>query len=348
MPTPPPAPELRIPVILLTGFLGSGKTTRLNRMLAEAPLTAVVMNEFGEVGLDHQLLEHSQGPLALLSGGCVCCQIQGSLAPTLRNLWLARAEGRVPAYVRLIIETTGLADPAPVAATLVGDRWLAERHRLAGIVTCVDAEFGLAQLDAHVEARRQVASADRLLLTKTDRVAAAVLAPLRQRLAELNPGLEPVVVSADAPAATFLSDPDLFEAGSDPTTAQRWLAARRYRPVQADPGERGIRAFQLRFERSLPRLGVMSALEMLQSFRGAQLLRMKAIVDFSGEARPTVLHAVQHVLYPPRQLAEWPDGARLSQFVFIVDGLDPGTVEKLLTDFAAAAEQGALAQKGMA
>ena len=151
---PPPSFDL-IPVTLLTGFLGSGKTTLLNHLLRHQPLTAVVMNEFGEIGLDHQLLEESRGPLALLSGGCVCCQIQGTLAPTLKNLWMARDSGKLPPYARIVIETTGIADPAPILDTLLNERWIAARHRLDGVVTLVDAVLGEGQLADYPEARRQ-------------------------------------------------------------------------------------------------------------------------------------------------------------------------------------------------
>lgn len=335
-----------IPVTLLTGFLGSGKTTVLNKLLKRLPLTAVVMNEFGEVGLDHQLLEEQRGPLALLSGGCVCCQVQGSLAPTLKNLWLARDKGDLPPYERLIIETTGIADPAPIIATLVQDRWLAARHRLDGIVTTVDAVFGAGQLAAHEEARRQVAVADRLLLTKTDLADATAVDEVKAVLAELNPAA-PILTVLDGevdPAAILGA-----ERRSTPAEARRWLAADRYpsagqnllggRPT-ADAGHTDrIRAFSLRFDQPLDPQAVSAALEMLTAFRPTQLLRMKAILNLVGEPGPVVLHGVQHVIYPPARLENWPDEDRSSRFVFIVDGLEESFVAKLLADFTRATAQ---------
>ncbi|NTV94383.1 MAG: GTP-binding protein [Thiobacillus sp.] len=339
-----------IPVTLLTGFLGSGKTTVLNHLLKELPLTAVVMNEFGEVGLDHQLLEVTRGPLALLSGGCVCCQIQGALAPTLKNLWMARDKGDLPPYERLIIETTGIADPAPILATLTGDRWLAARHTLDGIVTTVDAMFGPGQLDEHPEARRQVAVADRLLLTKTDLATPEAVALANRRLAELNPAA-PVLTVLQGEVAP---DDILGAAAAAQASPRRWLAANRYRPARLlgnapvpDHAD-GIRAFSLSFDEPLDWQGVAAALEMLVAFRARHLLRMKAILNLAGEDRPTVLHGVQHVMYPPTQLPAWPDADRSSRFVFIVSDLDEAFVAKLLVDFTQAARQGHLSSPSVA
>jgi G3E family GTPase len=336
-----------IPVSLLTGFLGSGKTTVLNHLLKNQPLTAVVMNEFGEVGLDHQLLEETRGPLALLSGGCVCCQIQGALAPTLKNLWMSRDKGELPRYERLIIETTGIADPAPIIATLVQDRWLAARHQLDGIVTTVDAGFGLGQLAEHEEACKQVAVADRLLLTKTDLADSATLTRLKDRLTDLNPAapILPVLNGEVDPSALFGA-----ERRTSPDEARHWLAADRYpaagrpllggqaQPARAEHVDR-IRAFSLSFDQPLDGQAVMAALEMLTAFRPTHLLRMKAILNLAGETRPVVLHGVQHVMYPPTYLERWPDEDRRSRFVFIVYDLDEAFVSKLLTDFTQAAGQ---------
>lgn len=341
-----------IPVTLLTGFLGSGKTTLLNRLLRDVPLTAVVMNEFGEVGLDHRLLGETRGPLALLSGGCVCCQVQGALAPTLKNLWLGRQGGQLPPYERVIIETTGIADPAPILDTLLRDRWVAARHRLDGILTTVDAQFGAAELDAHFEAERQVAVADRLLLTKTDLAGAAAAAELRQRLNALNPAAPVLTVVRGEVDAAQLFDLNLAKDGEGAADARQWLAFHRYRPVRLGTSPQGggphlqrIRAFSLSFDAPLDWLAVQAALEMLVAFRAQNLLRLKAILNLAGRDRPLMLQGVQHVLYPPTELPAWPDEDRCSRIVFITADLDEGFVARLLDDFARAAASGLLGHK---
>ena len=342
-------PRELLPVTLLTGFLGSGKTTVLNHLLRHLPLTAVVMNEFGEIGLDHQLLEESRGPLALLSGGCVCCQIQGTLAPTLKNLYMARSSGKLPPYERIIIETTGIADPAPILDTLLNERWLAARHKLDGVVTTVDAVFGLQQLEAHFEAARQVAVADRLLLSKTDLATPEQIAALTARLAELNPAapIDTVLNGRIDPArVTHLG---LFNPLDKHPDVAKWLAHQRYKPASrtllggkaqvatVPMHDTRIQAFSLTFDEPLDWHGVLSALEMLQAFRPQNLLRMKALVNVKGKANPVVLHGVQHLLYPPAELPAWPDDDRRSRFVFITSDLESGFVAKLLNDFTQAA-----------
>ena len=342
-------PRELLPVTLLTGFLGSGKTTVLNHLLRHLPLTAVVMNEFGEIGLDHQLLEESRGPLALLSGGCVCCQIQGTLAPTLKNLYMARSSGKLPPYERIIIETTGIADPAPILDTLLNERWLAARHKLDGVVTTVDAVFGLQQLEAHFEAARQVAVADRLLLSKTDLAAPEQIVALTARLAELNPAapIDTVLNGRINPArVTHLG---LFNPLDKHPDVAKWLAHQRYKPASrtllggkaqvatVPMHDTRIQAFSLTFDEPLDWHGVLSALEMLQAFRPQNLLRMKALVNVKGKANPVVLHGVQHLLYPPAELQAWPDDDRRSRFVFITSDLEAGFVAKLLNDFTQAA-----------
>ena len=341
-------PDL-LPVTLLTGFLGSGKTTVLNHLLRHLPLTAVVMNEFGEIGLDHQLLEESRGPLALLSGGCVCCQIQGTLAPTLKNLYMARSSGKLPPYERIIIETTGIADPAPILDTLLNERWLAARHKLDGVVTTVDALFGTQQLEAHFEAARQVAVADRLLLSKTDLATPEQIATLQARLAELNPAAPIYPVSHGEIDPALVTHLGLFNPLDKHPDVVKWLAHQRYRPAartllggkasmaQTEMHDARIRAFSLTFDDPLDWHGVLSALEMLQAFRPQNLLRMKALVNVRGKPNPVVLHGVQHLLYPPAELPNWPDDDRRSRFVFITADLEEDFVAKLLADFTQAA-----------
>lgn len=344
-----------VPVTLLTGFLGSGKTTVLNQLLKRLPLTAVVMNEFGEVGLDHQLLEETRGPLALLSGGCVCCQVQGSLAPTLKNLWLGRQDGTLPPFERIIIETTGIADPAPILETLLRDRYVSAHMRMDGVVTSVDAVLADGQLDDHPEALRQIAVADRLLLTKTDLANTENVAALRQRLHQLNPAAPMHVVDHGDIDPALIMNCGLFRPEDKHPDVLRWLAESRYKPAggsltglrrapAAPTHTRGIRSFCISFEQPLDWLGLTAALEMLMSFRAKHILRMKALVNAIGEDKPLVLHAVQHVFHAPATLPEWPDADRRSRFVFITDALDEDFVRRLLTDFALPAVPG-LAQK---
>jgi G3E family GTPase len=337
-----------LPITLLTGFLGSGKTTVLNHLVRTLPRTAILMNEFGEVALDHQLLQKMEGPMALLSGGCVCCTISGSLSPTLKNLWMARQKGDIPAFERVIIETTGIADPAPVLDNLLHDNWVRARFRLDGVVTTVDALFGMGQLDEHFEAVKQVAVADRLLLTKTDLASAEAVAALRERLAALNPAADIVTVMHGEVDPATIRNLGLWNAETRAPEVARWLKPQRYQPAGA-PSRLGgkpqiaqhdtrIRAFSVVLDAPLDRYGLQSALSMLTSFRAENLLRFKALVNLAGEDKPVVLHGVQHVLYPEVTLDAWPDDDHRSRFVFIVRDLEPEFVSKLLVDFSGAAQ----------
>ncbi len=339
-------PEL-LPVTLLTGFLGSGKTTLLNQLIRRLPRTAVVMNEFGEISLDHDLLEKMEGPMAVLSGGCVCCTVSGALSPTLKNLYMARERGDIPRFERVVIETTGIADPAPILDTLLNDPWVRARFRMDGIVTTVDAVLGEAQLDSYFEAARQAAVADRLILTKTDLASAAEREALQARLAELNPAAEQLTAVKGEMDFGRILDLGLFNAKDKIPDVQKWLNEQRYKPARAgglmggkpatDSHDNRIRAFSVIIDPPIQPAGLQAALEMLVGFRSEYLLRFKAIVNLAGHEKPVILHGVQHVLYPEAELDHWPGTDRRSRFVFIVRDLEPGFVAKVLEDFAAAA-----------
>lgn len=350
---PSPIPEL-VPVTLLTGFLGSGKTTLLNQLIRRLPRTAVVMNEFGEISLDHDLLEKMEGPMAVLSGGCVCCTVVGSLSPTLKNLYMARECGDIPRFERVVIETTGIADPAPILDTLLNDPWVRARFRMDGVVTTVDVVLGEAQIESYFEAAKQVAVADRLVLTKIDLAEDEELAALRRGLSELNPAAEQIVAVKGEMDFGRILNLGLFNARDKIPDVQRWLNEQRYKPAKAggvmgkNPTDAGhdsrIRSFSVIIDQPIPPAGLQAALEMLVGFRSEYLLRFKAIVNLAGRDKPIVLHGVQHVLYPEAELDRWPGDDRRSRFVFIVRDLEPEFVAKVLEDFTRATSLPAPAQ----
>ena len=328
------------PITVLTGFLGAGKTTLLNRLVRRPELsgTAVLVNEFGEIGLDHILMEKIDDTTALLPSGCLCCAVRGDLARALRDLLPRIRDGEV---VRVVIETTGLADPAPIVQTLMGDVSIALRYRLDGIVTIVDAVHAMGQLDDHAEAVRQVAMADRIVLSKTD--LAADTARLIARLRGLNPGAPVVTADHGAIEPAAILDAGLFDAEGKIGDVRRWLdeAAFATDPTgRPDPNRHDahIQSFCLTYEEPLHWHGVGTCLEMLIGTRGESLLRIKGILNLVGQSRPVAIHGVQHLFHEPVLLEAWPAGdPRTSRIVFITRDLDRATVEAGLQAFEAAA-----------
>jgi G3E family GTPase len=326
----------RLPVSLITGFLGSGKTTLLNRLLRHDDMkdSAVIINEYGEVSLDHLLVERVDGEVAVLASGCICCTIRSDLEETLRTLLVRRDRGEVPPFRRILVETTGLADPAPIIQLLLNNPLVSHFLRLDTVVTTVDAANAMHQLDHQFEAVKQVALADRLLITKSDLV--SNVDTLVQRLRRLNPGarIESVMHGAIDPA-------DLFGAGLvDPekkaVDVARWLNEQAF-ASSGDPAhahhdhtnhshahhghDTGIASFVIAFDEPLDWMVVSNWLAYLRSARGADLLRVKGILNLRDEPVPIVIHGVHHVFHPPVALREWPDSDRRSRIVFITRGI---------------------------
>jgi G3E family GTPase len=304
-----------IPLVLLTGFLGSGKTTLLNRLLAQPDMadTLVIINEYGAASLDHLLVAHSAEQQVIeLASGCVCCTLRSDLAQTLRDAPWRFARGGRRQFERVIIETTGLADPAPVLRTLMQDGRLAARYAHATTLTTVDATHARGQLDAHPEVLRQITGADRLLVSKSDLATPADVAGLRDTLARLNP-FAPHTDLRDDVRAT-----ELFAPAAPGVVRYRPVA-----PSTADAGH-GVRADRFVLDAPVSAARLSGWLSAWPSIAGPALLRMKALIDVV-DMPPAVLHGVQHTLYPEQRLAAWPgdgDGTnRRSTLVFITQGM---------------------------
>ncbi|MEB2847694.1 GTP-binding protein [Rhizobiales bacterium RZME27] len=361
----------RIPVSILTGFLGAGKSTLLNRILKDPATkdTAVIINEFGEVGIDNLLVESSRDTLLQLSNGCLCCTIRGELVDTLATLIDQVQTKKLQPIRRVVIETTGLADPAPVMQSVMGNPVIAQNFELDGVITVVDAVNGLSTLDRHPEAVKQAAVADRLIISKQGMADADVVAALKARLAVLNPRA-PMIDgdSIDAGTAVILAN-GLYDPETKIADVGRWLRdematdhhdhARHdhhhghhhhdhehhahdkhehsHHDHHHDVNRHGddIRSFSMIHDKPISPMAIEMFVDLLRSAHGEKLLRMKAVVALSDNPdRPLVLHGVQSIFHRPERLAKWPEGSdRRTRMVLITQGMPEAFVKDLFAAF---------------
>jgi len=340
----------RMPVALITGFLGSGKTTLLNHILRDPRMakSLVLVNEFGEIGLDHLFVQSVDGDMVLLKSGCVCCTIKGDLERTLRDIARQRQAQALPPFDRVLIETTGLADPAPIIALLLNNPMTAHDYRLDAVVATVDLVHGAAQLDAQPEALKQAAVADRVLMTKGDLASDDQRATLEQRLAALNPGAPRFEVRHGTVDPALLFDAGPFDPDGKIDKVRDWLAAESveahhrhghhhhghdhddhhaHAPVDPNRHDARITSFCLTWEEPLHWDVFNRWLSAVRASWADRLLRVKGVLSVIGEDQPLVVHGVHHVFHPPTLLARWPDDDRRSRLVFITRDLARADVE---------------------
>jgi G3E family GTPase len=319
-----------IPVSIITGFLGSGKTTLLNKLLQHASLknTLVIINEFGEIGIDHLLVSAPDENVRLLSSGCLCCELRGDLVDTLTELSVKRAGGDIPPYDRILIETTGLADPVSIVQTIVADPTLSPLHELDTVIGVIDALHGVSQLASHAEAVKQIALSDVVLISKGDLVGDGELAAVERAVRHINGGAEVLT------AVSGEVDPELLlnRGAADPTgrmlELERWLSTDRStsRTASSSPHGPDVQTHTLCFDRPATAAGLATWLSMLGRFLGPALLRVKGLVNVEGS--PYVVHAVQSVIHDPVELPRWPSEDRRTRVVFIVRGLERAPLER--------------------
>ena len=325
----------QIPVTVITGFLGSGKTTLLSSILKKKELqkTAVIINEFGEIGLDHALIEHTDENIVELQSGCICCTIQGDLNKTLIDLFDKMMNGKVSSFNRILIETTGLANPVPIIHTLMSSIELIRIYSLDGVITVVDSINGEKTLDLHEESLKQLALAEKIILSKTDIVDKDEIKSLVYRIKEINP-VSQIIFSkfGNIPLEEIfgLGAYDPYKKSAD---VKNWLAAEKYKDKKhhhhhdVNRHNENIRAFSMMSENPVNMIAFSFFRDMITAALGANLLRMKGIVNIAGEERPAVIHGVQHIFHPVQWLETWPDNDRRTKLVFITQNIKKEQIE---------------------
>ena len=335
-----------IPVTIITGFLGSGKTTLLNRLLAHPRMarTAVLINEFGEVGIDQLIVREIDPDAVLLKSGCICCTVQGELVDGLKEIFMKRATGALPPFERVAIETTGLADPLPIVACLMRDPLFKHAFRLGGLITTVDAQHGAAQLERHVEAARQAAVADRIVITKGDLAGPEALERIAARMAEVNPTARILRAVHGEVEPEALFEGERFELRARPDEVRKWVRAEGARRpgALAQPHERTPSRHD---EHIVSHCVVLDEPVNLDAFRrwydeyaerrADHLLRVKGILNVRGQPRPVIVHCVQATQHVPMRLPAWPDSDRRSRIVFITSDLPGREIEASLRGYLA-------------
>ncbi len=326
------------PVILLTGFLGSGKTTLLRRMLADPALAdaAVLINEFGDVGLDHHLVETIDETMVLLPSGCICCTVRGELVDALKDLHSRRERGLIPPFSRVVIESTGLADPFPTLSTIKADPVLRHHFTSGCVITTVDAVNGSTQLDTYVESNRQAAIADWLVVTKTDLVDRESVDALKMRLGRLNPDAGVLDGNDEAlPFTRLVGTLEMTRAGALQSPSGFYCEdSRSLVTAQGAAHSAVFRSFSMTIDHPVDWTAFGLWLTMLINRHGDRVLRIKGILNISGEDRPVAIHGVQHLIHSPVHMNDWPSQDRRSHIVFIVDNLDAEMVKRSFHAFA--------------
>jgi len=342
------------PVTVITGFLGSGKTTLLSALLKKEEMknVAVIINEFGEVGLDHALVEHSDENIVELQNGCICCTIQGDLQKTMLDLIDKMAKGDISYFDKVIIETTGLADPVPIIHTLISSMDLQRIYTLDGVITVVDATNGEKTLDLQPEAVKQAALAERIIISKIDLIEKDKELSLEARLRAINPSIKIIKSSFGDVSISDLIDLGAYDPFSKSRDVKEWLAAESmdthhdhdhdHHHVNVNRHDENIEAFSMTSDKPVNMMAFGLFKDLLMAQMGPDLLRIKGIINIEGKERPAVIHGVQHIFHPVHWLEKWPDNDKQTKLVFITRNVKKEQIEGFFN-----ALMGLVGEKGM-